>query len=133
MVHRGHRCIPPVACGSRAAILRQRLLEIRGFLNYVVRTYSWLNPSAKGLHLTIGGWREDRDRKGWRVRSKGPARLLSFQRAYEDEQKGNGHHFPPIAEDEKGPERVLSMPLLWRDAAALVDLTSTDDPPRQQY
>ena len=34
-------------------IPRQRLLEIRGFLNYVVRTYPWINPYLKGLHLTI--------------------------------------------------------------------------------
>ena len=38
-----------------AHIQRQRLLEIRGFLNYVVRTYPSLNPCLKGLHLTING------------------------------------------------------------------------------
>ena len=43
-----------------ARALRQRLLEIQGFLNYVVRTYLWLNPYLKGLYLTIDGWREDR-------------------------------------------------------------------------
>ena len=32
---------------------RKRLLKIWGFLNYVVRTYPWLNPYTKGLHLTI--------------------------------------------------------------------------------
>jgi hypothetical protein len=34
----------------------QRLLEIRGFLMYVVRTYPWLNPYMKGMHLTIDSW-----------------------------------------------------------------------------
>ena len=34
----------------------QRLLEIRGFLLYVVRTYTWLNPYMKGLHLTVDSW-----------------------------------------------------------------------------
>lgn len=33
----------------------RRLLSVRGFLNYVVRTYPWLNPYLKGLHLTIDG------------------------------------------------------------------------------
>jgi hypothetical protein len=30
-----------------------RLLQIRGFLMYVVRTYPWINPYMKGLHLAI--------------------------------------------------------------------------------
>ena len=34
-----------------------RLLQIRGFLMYVVRTYPWINPYMKGLHLTINSWR----------------------------------------------------------------------------
>ncbi|KAL3791404.1 hypothetical protein ACHAW5_005778 [Stephanodiscus triporus] len=34
-----------------------RLLQIRGFLMYVVHTYPWINPYMKGLHLTIDSWR----------------------------------------------------------------------------
>ena len=49
---------------------RQRLLEIKGFLNYVVQTYLWMNPYLKGLHLIIDGWREWRIASGWRA--KGP-------------------------------------------------------------
>ena len=94
-------------------LLRQRLLGIWGFLNYVVRTYPWLNPYTKGLHLTIGGWRDNRDPEGWRVRPKGSGQLLSFWCAHDNEQTGNGHHFPPTAEDKEGPERVLPMPRLW--------------------
>ena len=30
-------------------VSQQRLLEIRGFLNYVVRTYDWLSHYTKGL------------------------------------------------------------------------------------
>jgi hypothetical protein len=33
----------------------QRMLEIRGLLMYVVRTYPWLNPYMKGMHLTPHG------------------------------------------------------------------------------
>ena len=33
-----------------------RLLQIRSFLMYVVRTYPWMNPYMKGLHLTIDSW-----------------------------------------------------------------------------
>ena len=42
-----------------AKLPRQHMLEIRGFLDYVVRTYSWLSPFMKGMHNTIGGWRYD--------------------------------------------------------------------------
>jgi hypothetical protein len=45
-----------VASSGERGLPRQRLLEIRGFLNYVVRTYPWMNPYLKGLHLTIDGW-----------------------------------------------------------------------------
>ena len=39
--------------GPGRRVPRQRLLEIRGFMNYVVWTYPWINPYLKGLHLTI--------------------------------------------------------------------------------
>jgi len=38
----------------------QRMLEIRGFLMYVVQTYPWLNPYMKGMHLTIDSWQAGR-------------------------------------------------------------------------
>jgi hypothetical protein len=34
----------------------QCLLEIRGFLMYVVRTYAWMSPYIKGMHFTIDRW-----------------------------------------------------------------------------
>ena len=71
---------------------RQRFLEIQGFLNYVVRTYPWLNPYTKGLHLTIGGWRNDQDPEGRRVRPKGSGQILFIRSAHDGEQKGDGHH-----------------------------------------
>jgi len=38
----------------------QRMFEIWGFLMYVVRTYPWLNPYMKGMHLTIDSWQAGR-------------------------------------------------------------------------
>ena len=40
---------------DKSKLLRQRLLEISGFLNYVVRTYTRLSPFMKGMHNTIDG------------------------------------------------------------------------------
>lgn len=62
---------------------RKRLEEIRGFLNYVVRTYPALKPYLTGLHLTIDGWRPNRDKEGWRMTWK---RLLASQETEEEEK-----------------------------------------------
>ena len=55
---------------SKGKINRKRLEEIRGFLNYVVRTYPALKPYLTGFHLTIDGWRNGRDKDGWRMKVK---------------------------------------------------------------
>ena len=41
---------------ARDCLPLTRHLQIRGFLMYVVCTYSWINPYMKGLHLTIDSW-----------------------------------------------------------------------------
>jgi hypothetical protein len=46
------------------------VLVIRGFLNYVVRMYTWLNPYIKGLHLTINSWRPGRETSGFKLKGK---------------------------------------------------------------
>ena len=40
----------------------KRLECIICFLIYVARTFKWVTPYLKGLHLTIDGWREGRDK-----------------------------------------------------------------------
>ena len=83
-------------------VLRKRLLEIRGFLNYVVRTYPWMNPYLKGLHLTIDGWRRGRNSGGWRF--KEPA-TFPGKRAHNEELGGDGERSGPSGE-EVDPARV---------------------------
>ncbi len=56
----------------------QRLLEIRGFPVYVVRTYSWMNPYIKGLHLTVNSWRPGRGESGFKLKGKELARALKI-------------------------------------------------------
>ena len=43
-----------------------RLLQIR----YVVKTYPWINPYMKGLHLTIDSWRPFRGPDGFKLQGK---------------------------------------------------------------
>ena len=40
------------------------LEKIRGFMNYVTQTYKSMIPYLNGLHLTIDGWRPNRDSSG---------------------------------------------------------------------
>ena len=53
-----------------ALVLWHRLLEIQGYLNYVVRTYNWMSPFMKGFHDTFDGWRYNRDGDGLKLRGK---------------------------------------------------------------
>ena len=55
---------------DETALPRKALEKARGFLIYVGRTYRWMNPYLKGLHLTIDGWRPDRDEEGYRIKEK---------------------------------------------------------------
>ncbi|KAG7368169.1 hypothetical protein IV203_030912 [Nitzschia inconspicua] len=48
---------------------RKRLEQVRGFVGYVARTYPSAVPYLTGLHMTIDGWRANRDNRGWRLKS----------------------------------------------------------------
>jgi hypothetical protein len=105
---------------------RQRLLEIRGFLNYVVRTYPWLNPYLKGLHLTIDGWREGREGGGWKP---SVAAAMAGRRAYDAELEGGTG--ASVVAPEEGPEFVEPQPRLRRDICCLMKLTAGGTPPER--
>ena len=64
---------------DKAKWSRQRLLEIRGFLNYIVMTYAWLSPFMKGMHNTIDRRRYDRDSGGWKLTGKHFQAMLAEQ------------------------------------------------------
>ena len=55
---------------DNAKLPSQHLLGIRGFLNYVVKTYTWLSLFTKGMHNAIDRWRYDRDLGGWKLTEK---------------------------------------------------------------
>lgn len=91
---------------------RDRLESARGFLIYVGRTYTTMLPYLKGLHLTIDGWRENRDEDGWRISS-------------EVEPLQDGPQGPDSA-----PSRVKAVPRLANDLRALEELTASEHPPK---
>ena len=90
-------------------MVRKRLEEIRGFIQYVCQTYAWLTPYLMGLHLTIDGWRPGRDSEGWRMR-------------------GNPIEAHGV-ELEAPPDEVQAAPRLERDLCALKELTTPEVPP----
>jgi hypothetical protein len=48
-------------------LVRKRLEQIRGFLQYVIQTYSGFASYLTGFHMTIDGFWRGRDENGWRM------------------------------------------------------------------
>ena len=103
---------------------RGRLEEIRGFLIYTARTFDWLNPYLKGLHLTIDGWRPDRDAEGYRIRPKASS-LTTREKEEEDDDPPLRFNEAAIREAEKDMERGNSVDWKVFKAAG----SSSDVPP----
>ena len=123
----------------------QRLLVIRGFLIYVVRTYPWLNPYIKGLHLTIDSWRPGREKSGYKMKGKeleralaawAESRALPCRRgADEEEETGPTGRLPGHQglDVEEAPGNVAPAPRFRKDVDFLLELTEPLEPPKQLY
>jgi hypothetical protein len=120
--------------------LKRLLLEIRGFLIYVVRTYPWLNTYIKGLHLTVDSWRPGRETLGFKMKGKELERAMAIWstsrglpcRREDDGPDEVGPTVPRRAPDE-APGEVQAVPRLRRDVNCLLELTKSPQPPRQLY
>jgi hypothetical protein len=55
---------------EKGLLALQRLLEIRGFLMYVVRTYPRLNSYMKWMHLTVDSWQPGRAEDRFKMMDK---------------------------------------------------------------
>jgi hypothetical protein len=118
----------------------QRMLEIRGFLMYVVRTYPWLNPYMKGMHLTIDSWQAGWAEDGFKMTAKELQAFESIKWANvglpcrrADEEEDGGTPTPQAPEEECAPVKVEPVPQYryLRDLECLVKLTDTSEPPHQ--
>jgi hypothetical protein len=122
---------------ERGRLPLQQLLEIRGFLIYVVRTYTWLNPYIKGLHLTIDSWRPGREESGFKLKGKEWLRAMEIWAATKslpcrrEDEEDTGHTIRRTPEE--APVEVEPAPRLGRDVDCLLELTKTSEPPRQLY
>jgi hypothetical protein len=117
-----------------------RLLQIWGFLMYVVRTYPWMNR----LHLTIDSWRPFQGLDGFKLSGKelenalacGLERDMPCLRA-KDELEEGGPQVSLMAlcgsNNKEPPVEVRPVPSFINDLAYLAQLTKADTPPRQLY
>ncbi len=122
-----------------------RLLQIWRFLMYVVRTYPWINPYIKGLHLTIDSWRLFRGADGFKLRGKelesplvwGMEGDMPCQRSDNKPGEGQTQETSLMAQqgsgDKEPPLEVKPVPRFIQDQAYLTQLTKADTPPRQLY
>jgi len=91
---------------------RQKAESFRGFLVYVLHTYTGMVPYLKGIHLTIDSWRPDRDEDGWRISNCYDRKLLLETTL------------------EEAPDLVIPVHRLRDDIDMLLQLTSFKDPPK---
>jgi hypothetical protein len=79
---------------NKGAMSRKRLEQIQGFFIYVTRTYPGMVPYLIGIHMTIDGWRDNRQKSGWRL----PTSFMRDIRAAEgdDDEGPNPDVEPPV-------------------------------------
>ena len=93
------------------------LLSDRGFLIYVARTYKTITPFLKGIHLSIDGWRDNRDEDGWKIATR------------HMKDKGGSGKSQNSLDVYKYPDTVTPVKRLINDVKALKELTKMDKPP----
>jgi hypothetical protein len=98
---------------------RKRLEQIRGFLQYVIQTYSSFTSYLIGFHMTIDSWRPGRDHEGWRI-----AQSLWQEMKKEDEEWSREE-----VRSEEAPAYVAAVPRLQGDVTALLRLMKAVHPP----
>jgi hypothetical protein len=100
---------------------RKGLKSKRGFFIHLQRTYPAITPFLKGIHLTLNGWRPNRDSEMWKS-SEPPED--SFWNA--DTQS-----WTPLSDDvyPTAPLKVSSAPRLCQDLESLTMLFRTPSPP----
>eukprot|EP00986_Skeletonema_menzelii_P007431 scaffold2926_cov176-Skeletonema_menzelii.AAC.1 len=124
---------------DETALPRKALEKARGFLIYVGRTYRWMNPYLKGLHLTIDGWRPDRDEEGYRIKKRNRGREIEDELRWKEEEEAfergereDLEKHEEGEEDQEAPETVRAAPRFRGDIDALLQLTAGEEPAIQR-
>ena len=102
-------------------LVTKELFSDRGFLVYICRTYDILTPYLKGLHLTIDGWRFDRDGEGWKD--------TEFHKFIKAGTFNNKYSHKNVNMSYDYPKTVKPVTRLKSDMKALKKLTEMESPP----
>jgi hypothetical protein len=100
-------------------LVPKRLEQIRGFLQYVIQTYSGFASYLIGFHMTIDGFWRGRGDNGWRM-----AEALWKEENMDDKDWDRNE-----VESEAIPELVSAVPRFREDVRALRRLMKADKPP----
>jgi hypothetical protein len=115
-------------------------------MNYVTQTYRYMIPYMSGLHMTIDGWRDNRDSDGWKINVPDKPQELSLDDDDDsvcttdsldtlDSTITEDNEFPDPPDPHTrahGPEPppvVEAKPRLFADVAALLELCQQDEAP----
>ena len=90
----------------------KRLECIRGFLIYVTRTYKWMMPYLKGLHLTFDGWREGHNKDLYKTKSQQRVRLKVWDWEHENRLEEKELEELSLEKDKTFPEWIDPLPRL---------------------
>jgi hypothetical protein len=100
---------------------RKTLERHRGFLLYVTRTFPATVPYLKGFHLTIDGWRKNRDSEGWKFCSR------EIRELQERGEEGAAPEPPEAPKKVKAKARLVEC-----DLPALTRLFDSKHPPKRR-
>jgi hypothetical protein len=100
-------------------LVRKRLEQIRGFLQYVIQTYSGFASYLTGFHMTIDGFWRGRDENGWRM----------AEALWKEEKKDDEDWDRSVVKIEAIPELVSAVPRFREGVRALRWLMKADKPP----
>ena len=105
-----------------------KILEcIRGFLIYVARTFKWMTPYLKGLHLTIDVWREVCEKYFYKTKSQPRfcLKVWEWENWYWLEEREL--EFLRLDKDETAPEWLDPSTRLRDDILALKRLAAPEN------
>ena len=107
---------------------RKRLECIRGLLIYVARTYKWMIPYLKGLHMKIDRWKERRKKYLYKTNSQPQVRLKVWEWGNENWLEEKELEALSIHKYEAVPELLDPPTRLREDIVALKRLTAPHNP-----
>ena len=126
---------------SRPLVNHKTLEKHRGFLVYFTRTYTFLIPFLKGIHLTLDSWRDGRTPSGWKLKFNKSSPTVHEVEPLDDlhtaceaadftlVKNEDGDYTAESESFEDAPDSVQVVPRLYQDLLVLQSFLSAASPP----